>query len=108
MNILIKGSSDYRHVSTFPKRRSSDLLVRGIARRRPVEERGDVGERPGAAEVRVEEAVGPQHLQLRAPLQHVLTGPRPRHRSEEHTSERQSQSNLVCRLLLEKKKIKIL
>src|SRR2546427_9312471 len=29
-----------------------------------------------------------------------------RRRSEEHTSELQSQSNLVCRLLLEKKKIK--
>src|SRR2546430_5657779 len=28
----------------------------------------------------------------------------PRRRSEEHTSELQSQSNLVCRLLLEKKK----
>src|SRR5256886_6637542 len=28
----------------------------------------------------------------------------PRMRSEEHTSELQSQSNLVCRLLLEKKK----
>src|SRR5688572_32204135 len=35
--------------------------------------------------------------------------PRPRSvsRSEEHTSELQSQSNLVCRLLLEKKKINI-
>src|SRR2546427_4524001 len=32
--------------------------------------------------------------------QAVLTG----ERSEEHTSELQSQSNLVCRLLLEKKK----
>src|SRR2546430_11886447 len=31
---------------------------------------------------------------------HVVHG----HRSEEHTSELQSQSNLVCRLLLEKKK----
>src|SRR2546430_10570574 len=30
---------------------------------------------------------------------------RRRARSEEHTSELQSQSNLVCRLLLEKKKI---
>src|SRR2546427_8310824 len=29
-------------------------------------------------------------------------------RSEEHTSELQSQSNLVCRLLLEKKKIIVL
>src|SRR5688572_32305888 len=28
-----------------------------------------------------------------------------RRRSEEHTSELQSQSNLVCRLLLEKKKV---
>src|SRR2546430_12009851 len=31
----------------------------------------------------------------------------PRRRSEEHTSELQSQSNLVCRLLLEKKKNEI-
>src|SRR2546427_663098 len=35
-----------------------------------------------------------------------LTSQPPRLRSEEHTSELQSQSNLVCRLLLEKKKIK--
>src|SRR2546427_2881701 len=33
-----------------------------------------------------------------------LSGPRMLFRSEEHTSELQSQSNLVCRLLLEKKK----
>src|SRR5688572_31408515 len=52
-----------------------------------------------------------QHQERRKP---ALGGPeaggRPRglfevgHRSEEHTSELQSQSNLVCRLLLEKKK----
>src|SRR2546427_906723 len=38
--------------------------------------------------------------------QHALAGPGARGpgRSEEHTSELQSQSNLVCRLLLEKKK----
>src|SRR2546430_12511719 len=34
-----------------------------------------------------------------------LRRPAREHRSEEHTSELQSQSNLVCRLLLEKKKI---
>src|SRR2546430_3251988 len=34
----------------------------------------------------------------------VLAGDPGRARSEEHTSELQSQSNLVCRLLLEKKK----
>src|SRR5688572_32334120 len=32
-----------------------------------------------------------------------LGGKEAEHRSEEHTSELQSQSNLVCRLLLEKK-----
>src|SRR5688572_31233445 len=37
-------------------------------------------------------------------LQSAATGAA---RSEEHTSELQSQSNLVCRLLLEKKKKKI-
>src|SRR2546430_7597207 len=35
---------------------------------------------------------------------HNERGLRCRRRSEEHTSELQSQSNLVCRLLLEKKK----
>src|SRR5688572_32244074 len=35
----------------------------------------------------------------------LLTSPAPvKHRSEEHTSELQSQSNLVCRLRLEKNK----
>src|SRR2546430_9662642 len=45
----------------------------------------------------------PGELRLRA----VARGPRPHRaavRSEEHTPELQSQSNLVCRLLLEKKK----
>src|SRR2546430_9813244 len=42
-------------------------------------------------------------------VQRVAQDPEQRHaeRSEEHTSELQSQSNLVCRLLLEKKKKKI-
>src|SRR5688572_31606050 len=38
--------------------------------------------------------------------QRLRRGDRGQHRSEEHTSELQSQSNLVCRLLLEKKKKK--
>src|SRR5688572_31393437 len=37
-------------------------------------------------------------------LHHAMTGTGAVARSEEHTSELQSQSNLVCRLLLEKKK----
>src|SRR5688572_32489912 len=43
----------------------------------------------------------PQAAQLRAV---AAAGEPADHRSEEHTSELQSQSNLVCRLLLEKKK----
>src|SRR5688572_30942884 len=39
-------------------------------------------------------------------LSRFARGVEPRRRSEEHTSELQSQSNLVCRLLLEKKKKK--
>src|SRR2546430_13560159 len=42
------------------------------------------------------------HLRSRDQLEGVLGGGAVR--SEEHTSELQSQSNLVCRLLLEKKK----
>src|SRR2546427_5028157 len=47
------------------------------------------------------------HRANRSPI--AASGPPrglPRRRSEEHTSELQSQSNLVCRLLLEKKKKK--
>src|SRR5260370_32430298 len=41
-----------------------------------------------------------------APVQHLVSLGRQQHfgRSEEHTSELQSHLNLVCRLLLEKKK----
>src|SRR5256885_10704401 len=51
----------------------------------------------------------PVHCGRAGALQwHFLHGHRPpegpRHRSEEHTSELQSPCNLVCRLLLEKKK----
>src|SRR2546427_6833919 len=42
---------------------------------------------------------------LRGPLYCGPGACQPVRRSEEHTSELQSQSNLVCRLLLEKKKI---
>src|SRR2546430_8108336 len=50
-----------------------------------------------------------RHLAQPCPGRRRYHGRRLRHaatRSEEHTSELQSQSNLVCRLLLEKKKKK--
>src|SRR2546430_4864018 len=47
----------------------------------------------------------PPRRRARLPgVRHEDSPPRTRARSEEHTSELQSQSNLVCRLLLEKKK----
>src|SRR2546430_4521225 len=46
---------------------------------------------------------GAKHLQA-ADAEFLAGGQRGIRRSEEHTSELQSQSNLVCRLLLEKKK----
>src|SRR5205807_8841982 len=79
-----------RHPHSFPTRRSSDL--RG-PRARPGRARGGAAASPRALLRRVDEAEErPQHEAER------------RHRSEEHTSELQSPCNLVCRLLLEKKK----
>src|SRR2546430_3590783 len=52
----------------------------------------------GHAEVEVQVAVADMAIDDEHPVRNVGA------RSEEHTSELQSQSNLVCRLLLEKKK----
>src|SRR2546427_3513983 len=52
----------------------------------------------------------PRDVLVAVTADHSTSCPRKAHtddpRSEEHTSELQSQSNLVCRLLLEKKKTK--
>src|SRR5690606_39395752 len=98
-------STSPRALHSFPTRRSSDLPHGGVRRM-------DVRLRRGTASL----GRGPRELLdvraggaavARAPglpvRDHVpRTGPRPR--SEEHTSELQSRENLVCRLLLEKKK----
>src|SRR2546427_8810202 len=55
--------------------------------------------RPPAGETRHEHAHHPLAKRLGVAVRQCL-----HRRSEEHTSELQSQSNLVCRLLLEKKK----
>src|SRR5690606_41606374 len=57
--------------------------------------------RPAARRVR---ARGGRHGLHRCALAGGRRGPRAAARSEEHTSELQSRENLVCRLLLEKKK----
>src|SRR5438270_7404588 len=87
-------SAGPRDLHSFPTRRSSDLdLARQGRPRRDRIERG--GARGGG-------------LGRRVGLDLPGEGRGRRHqRSEEHTSELQSQSKLVCRLLLEKKTIKL-
>src|SRR5688572_32303088 len=76
--------------------RSVHRVVGGaVHRSQPVRHAPDHALRPHRAE---EDGERP-----RAPPPGLHADP-PRLRSEEHTSELQSQSNLVCRLLLEKKK----
>src|SRR5688572_31629708 len=73
-------------------------------------EKGRLKSRPffvgGAKSLRLERHRDEARLAGTLDLQqrHLALGILQRLRSEEHTSELQSQSNLVCRLLLEKKK----
>src|SRR3989475_9544908 len=78
-------------------------------------ERGVYGEEPPVDAGPVDRVGGVLHQRAVALLRAAQRGFRPAplgdvgadaDRSEEHTSELQSQSNLVCRLLLEKKKNK--
>src|SRR5207302_11114829 len=86
---------------SFPTRRSSDLPALGPDKRlAPRRQHSPVTEPRRRRSARLGSAWA-------AALSAVtLTGapPPPRFRSEEHTSELQSRENLVCRLLLEKKK----
>src|SRR2546427_4261260 len=59
-----------------------------------------------ACSLRIVRALGPRTMRL-SPTIVTVSWCAARGRSEEHTSELQSQSNLVCRLLLEKKKNKL-
>src|SRR5438132_7566139 len=52
---------------------------------------------------RASRAIPVSHRARREPAARVSGDPHPGDRSEEHTSELQSHSDLVCRLLLEKK-----
>src|SRR2546426_12235204 len=60
----------------------------------------------GAQRIRLPARNGRRRHSADDPRARVAQGAGPRPRSEEHTSELQSPCNLVCRLLLEKKKKK--
>src|SRR5688572_32101580 len=83
----------------FPTRRSSDLEMIAEERRARIELNINFREQT-ARQLRIAVAAGTTHM--RSGVDIDTDG---KLRSEEHTSELQSQSNLVCRLLLEKKKI---
>src|SRR5260221_7370130 len=81
----------------FPTRRSSDLVS------------GEHVELARRFREAVAEAWGkPLTMNVSMPIAAVLLDLGYGLRSEEHTSELQSHSDLVCRLLLEKKKTKII
>src|SRR5206468_11731825 len=80
-HFALQGSRGHRDLHSFPTRRSSDLAPPSAIPRLEVLVRD-----PGSEH-------GPR---LRVHIDRL--------RSEEHTSELQSRSDLVCRLLLEKKK----
>src|SRR5438270_9406211 len=86
---------------SFPTRRSSDLphVHRKAAVRRKESSRARIALEHART---AGGACGPLPGRRLVRIAHVFS--RARLRSEEHTSELQSQSNLVCRLLLEKKK----
>src|SRR5690606_39789871 len=95
-----------RSLPSFPTRRSSDLAVRLLAGRSAAARAAGRGDLSGRAQ---QPARRIRHrADCRAPAA-GRAGRAARHgdrRSEEHTSELQSRENLVCRLLLEKKKYK--
>src|SRR5206468_12309093 len=92
----------------FPTRRSSDLHLLSCARPHPPRASPRPAARGRARRVQLRPPGGgrPQPV-ARDPRRRRGSGerhqPPGRARSEEHTSELQSRSDLVCRLLLEKK-----
>src|SRR5690606_40041860 len=97
----------HRDLHSFPTRRSSDLLRALINCSEPVRHESHVAflerYRPYGLDERALHTCYAMAENTFAVTQSDLDRP-PTLRSEEHTSELQSRENLVCRLLLEKKK----
>src|SRR5207302_5285656 len=98
-SVSFYSHTHHRDLPSFPTRRSSDLRLPGLAldvfRQRArcrTDRPGDVDETAGL------DRAAERQARVRS------IGLLRRGRSEEHTSELQSRENLVCRLLLEKKK----
>src|SRR5262249_58792108 len=100
LRLFLHSPGDPRDLLSFPTRRSSDLggpAAAGGVRRSPARSlRGPVSV-PGPL------SPCPRRPACLADLRESSNPLVPTLRSEEHTSELQSLTNLVCRLLLEKK-----
>src|SRR5690606_41328773 len=97
------SSGLHRALHSFPTRRSSDLEA---ARRDPVRQARPAGRAPHGQRRAVDRRGSARETGrgLSASAHHPRLARAVEARSEEHTSELQSRENLVCRLLLEKKK----
>src|SRR5207249_10223328 len=93
------GSADSRDLHSFPTRRSSDLA----ALMRPSSTVCAVAGSPPSASARALPS-SYSHCETISPGRSPVSPAEIVSRSEEHTSELQSRFDLVCRLLLEKKK----
>src|SRR5690606_40088146 len=91
---FLSCSSDHRALHPFPTRRSSDLWMVAPACDEVNDQVGCAGSVFDYADLLKRQDVD-DHSTLKKDVEK---------RSEEHTSELQSRENLVCRLLLEKKK----
>src|SRR5205807_10037017 len=96
-------SAALRDLHSFPTRRSSDLSCTSISAPVPLSLSAAISAVRVAA-VGLRKAQALQRVRADAAPRAIRTSSRPAPRSEEHTSELQSPCNLVCRLLLEKKK----
>src|SRR5207249_7446890 len=97
------SSRHHRHLLSFPTRRSSDLSssATGVGVASYTRDRGSIARRPSptssSATRRRSRSSRCRRSRRRRTSMTLI-------RSEEHTSELQSRFDLVCRLLLEKKK----
>src|SRR5690606_41705855 len=104
---LVHLPAGHRALHSFPARRSSDLPSWGgvrcsASRMRPVASsmRTTLLWRPVSSAIKANRVRRPPPSTVSHTSRTIRSNPR----SEEHTSELQSRENLVCRLLLEKKK----
>src|SRR5262249_59454087 len=104
----LQSSAAPPDLPSFPTRRSSDLAASSVLFPEPFGPSTATTSPGAASSVTSLATTTPRAARsLRARTRRtgsVTAGRRARRRSEEHTSELQSLTNLVCRLLLEKKK----